>query len=319
MDLIEQYFKPLSNYKIGEHYSQGILNQPLWFYRQKFLNENHFEIKLEKTDKLENDLNVKTLLKCIKLSLQNKSYKDLTIDLKNELHIIENSEDELSKYAVSLLITFQIREDDPNLRNIAVKNIKIKNLIDNTFIDLRFAKLSDLDINGLNLSGQNLNGLKLVKTSFQEIKFSYSSLEKSDFSSSFINNCYFDNTNIFGSNFAKSIAESCHFENCFLGNVNFNEAKFTQCLFNGSDFKESKFENSCFNNSNFVNINNLQLKQSDGVSFLNECLINDDLFISFSDFFKSLSIKIKSKLINENYDQIFINVIFGKIIISNKN
>jgi len=251
---------------------------------------------------------VKTLLKCIKLSLQNKSYKDLTIDLQNELQIIgKNSENELSKYAISLLTTFHIREDDPKLRDIAVKNIKMKNLIDNTFIDLRYAKLSDLDINGLNLSGQNLNGLKLVKTSFREIKFSYSSLEKSDFSSSILNNCYFDNTNIFGSNFAKLIAESCHFENCFLGNVNFNEAKFTQCLFNGSDFKESKFVNSCFDNSNFVNINNLQLKQSDGVSFLNECLIDDDLFISFSDFFKSLSIKIKNKLFFENFEQIFDN------------
>jgi len=225
---------------------------------------------------------VKTLLKCIKLSLQNKSYKDLTIDLQNELQIIgKNSENELSKYAISLLTTFHIREDDPKLRDIAVKNIKMKNLIDNTFIDLRYAKLSDLDINGLNLSGQNLNGLKLVKTSFREIKFSYSSLEKSDFSSSILNNCYFDNTNIFGSNFAKLIAESCHFENCFLGNVNFNEAKFTQ--------------------------NNLQLKQSDGVSFLNECLIDDDLFISFSDFFKSLSIKIKNKLFFENFEQIFDN------------
>ncbi len=53
MDLIEQYFKPLSNFKIGVHYLQGILNQPLWFNRQKFLNENNFEQKLEEADKLD--------------------------------------------------------------------------------------------------------------------------------------------------------------------------------------------------------------------------------------------------------------------------
>jgi WD40 repeat protein len=312
---IFDYFKPLIEYSNGEPYTNTVLNQPLWFNRQQKLKLEEKSIEQE-LDKIANENNdISFLARCIHLSLnKTTSYSQLSVDDQNELKRLSSLFD---AYATSLLITFLIRDDRLYLRNIAVEllkkgessfdSIKLKmftgekfELIENTFIDLTNARLTALDLNGIDFSGQNLNGLIFQESSIENVKFNYCSLENSNFNSSQLECCYFNHSHLVKSNlsFIKPVI-SCHFNDCFLVNANLSSSTFKKCVFNSSNFEQAILTNCSFDDCSFEKVLDLNKGQllNQSISFRNECLIDDSLFLSnkqyFEDIKKNKGIKIK--------------------------
>ncbi len=225
--ILSDYFKPLIEYSNGIAYTNTILNQPLWFNRQQMLTKIDFKQELNKLIN-END-DISFLAKCVDLSLKKTiSYSQLSDENQNELKRLSSLS---NNFSTSLLVTFLIRDDDLRLRNKAAELLKngrssldaseLKlfeekiDLIKITFIDLTNAKFTNLDINGIDFSGQNLNGLIAQQTSINNVKFNCCSLEYSNFQSSTLTQCYFNQSNLFKSNLAFiKPATSCHFEVC---------------------------------------------------------------------------------------------------------
>jgi WD40 repeat protein len=331
------YFKPLIEYSDGDPYTNTVLNQPLWFNRQKKLKleeeEKSIEEELSKIIDENNDISF--LAKCILLSLnKTTSYSQLSDDDQNKLKILSSSFD---PYATSLLITFLIREDINlirgdinlirdiiNLRNIAVEllkkgessldSVELKifegekfELIKNTFIDLTNARLTALDLNGIDFSGQNLNYSTFQESSIENVKFNYCSLKSSNFNLSRLRFCYFNHSHLVECNL-KVTAISCHFNDCFLVNANLSSSTFEKCVFNASNFEKAILTKCSFDDSSFENVLDLNKEQllNQSISFRNECLIDDSLFLSnkqyFEDIRKKKGIKLKIQGLNRQLE-----------------
>lgn len=117
------------------------------------------------------------------------------------------------------------------------------------------------------------------------------SLEHSNFNPSQLKYCYFNHSHLFKSNlsFIKP-AISCHFNDCFLVNANLSLSTFEKCVFNSSNFEQAILTNCSFDDSSFEDILDLNKEQliNQSISFRNEGLINDSLFLSNKQYFEDV-------------------------------
>ena len=323
IDLLQEYFKPLNDYRIGDsEYDNktGLLNQPLWFYRLNYMRTKNIlgllNEQIKNTDSNQNA--VELFLAELVLQSQDISQTLDKIKIDRLITYSESVDAYLTNFALSLQITFYLRDIDPVKRKKAWDFLKTghwknttRNL--NDFILLSGAKLSSLKIEDINLSGHCLFGLVAESATIDVGNFRFCCLEKSSFYRANMSKCNFEYSHIFEANLQSLICKESHFEDSIFEMSDFSTSKFENCFFANADFERVNLNGCNLKNSDFKNAFNLTLEQ---IKFTN-CLENStgmlnniDLVLidKFKDQLekKGLDLTKNVNIIN-NYKEIFDN------------
>lgn len=260
ISLLEDYFKPLAFYKIESTYlnENGIINQPLWFYRQKFMTKNFLLEKLEEhikknPNEIENDY-----LFIAKYVLRtNKYFESIQLDnvvKETLLDMIKSNVLPVSNYALSILITYILRNDDKNSKEEVINFFRTGDCklndrkyardfhLEDFFILLTGVKFSGLKIEELNLSGHSLAHMKAIDSNIDVSHFRCCCFEGSLFENSVLSKSHFENSIFFESRILSSLIKVCHFEECIFEISDFTKSTFNTCFFACADFERAKIE-----------------------------------------------------------------------------
>ena len=344
-ELLKDYFRPLIEYQRGEAYSQGQLCQPLWLFREQILayKKIHYHInQLGIVNVRRNELHF--IAECIQLShKKNDNLLNFSkLPLSHQRHLLklaefqENNSSPYQAYATSLLITFLLREEEPEHRDIAFELLSLGSCNANLFNQSFQLKLSEhryllkavyIEFSGVNLtnkyfkenqinfSGQHLFEANAEKCTLDNIQLRWACLEGVDF-----NGAEFNSVDADGASFFKAklfiIARNSHFKYCL-----FQEAYLERTLAERCDFEEANFKDA---NLKYIDLIKCDLSRASHLKFhlptvnsLQGCRVSETLFFKTKEgeeYTKKFNLQIA---ITQNSDETF-TTLFKKMIENEK-